>query len=184
MTIVIAALPATELEALALRGVVEVTGHTVELVFVATPDHLYALLAPERPPALLILCAHGADGGLHFGPLADGLGKDLRDGTLPLVCLDGRVRLSGTTVFCTGCSLGTAAAARPFLDGGAAAYIAAADHPEGADMLLAAHHFVHAMVSRGLDAIAACRATTQATADAARLVVHARSAFEAAPHAA
>ena len=161
-TVVIAALPDTGLEAVALRSVLEAAGRTVGLHFIATPDHFRQLIAAQPVPDLLAICGHGADGGLHFGALAEEAGgHELANGFLMPERFAGQVALPGCIVLCTACDSASAALAQAFLQGGARAYIAPEGEPDGGDMLLAAHLVLHGLF-RGLDPPAAVAAANAA----------------------
>lgn len=180
--VVIGVLPDTELEAIALRALLEAGGSGADLAYIATPSHFFALVAREKPPALLILCAHGVDGGWHFGALADEFSDGLVNGVLPPAALAGCVKLAGTTVICTGCDTGAPIFATPFLDGGVTAFVAPTIDPDGSAMLLATHHFVYAMLVAGLDAHAASRAASDALGGVVPLAVHLRTGERAPAH--
>lgn len=172
--IMIASLPDTSLEALALRAFLEAAGRSAELRLIATPDQLYGVLeAPELAPDLLILCAHGCDGGLYFGQLVPELGQNLSpEGFLPPTALGGRVNLPGCAVLCTACDSGAAMLADAFISGGAVAYVGPKGQPEGSDMLLAAQHIVHAFVNQRCSMMSARQAAEQALGTAVQLAFH------------
>ena len=150
-TVVIAALPDGALEALALRSVLEASGHDVHLRFIATPYHFRQLVAAQPVPDMLVICCHGADGGLYIGPVADSVGgHELVNGSLMPECFASHVALRGCTVLCTACDAASATLAQAFLQGGARAYLAPAGEPDGNDMLLAAHVVLHGLL-RGVD---------------------------------
>jgi hypothetical protein len=149
--ILLAVLPDMGLEALALRSVIEASGRSVTLRFIATPPQLFELLdAGRAAPQVLVLHGHGCDGSLYFGPLAPGFGGEvLSDGFLPPEALRGRIALAGTTVICTACESGSGGLGDAFITGGADVFIAPEGEPDGDDMMLAAHCLMHGLL-RGL----------------------------------
>ncbi len=171
-TVLIGVLPDASLEAIAVRAVLEAGGRRVDLRFIATPEQFRQIVAPQPVPDLLVICGHGADGTLHFGPLPDSAGgHELTNGYLAAERFAGHVTLPGCTVLCTACDSATAGLAEAFVKGGAVAYLAPAGEPDGHDMLLAAHHVLHAL-QRGLDAQAAMAVANAALAGALTLRLH------------
>jgi len=178
-TVMIAALPDSGLEAVALRSVLEASGHRVDLRFIATPKQFRQVIAAVPAPELLTICGHGAAGGLHFGSLVTSAGgHELVDGVLMPERFAGDVTLPDCTVLCTACDSGSAALARTFLEGGAKAYIAPAGEPEGGDVLVAAHLVLHGLLS-GRDPETAMAAANAAVAGALSLTLHPREAHAA-----
>lgn len=170
----IVVLPDGALEALALRSVLEAGGGSTDLRFVATPRQLFDMLgAGGATPQLLVLCGHGRDGALFIGALGDGLGGEmLSDGFLPPESFRGRISMRGTTVLCTACNSGMAALASHFIAGGVSAFVGPQDEPDGEDMLLAAHVFLHGIIHRGLSARAATDAAMKAVEGRMALILH------------
>jgi hypothetical protein len=184
-SILLAVLPDTALEALALRSVIEASGRSVTLRFIATPPQLFELLdAGHAAPQVLVLHGHGCDGSLHFGPLAPGLGGEiLSDGFLPPQAVRGRIALAGTTVLCTACESGSGELGDAFIAGGADVFIAPEGEPDGDDMMLAAHCLMHGLI-RGLAANDAANAAMKAVDGRVPLTIRRAPQASEARHAA
>ena len=184
-SILLAVMPDTHLEALALRSVIEAGGRSVTLRFIATPPQLFEVLnAGHAAPQVLVLHGHGCDGSLYFGPLAPGLGGEvLSGGFLPPAALRGRIALAGATVFCTACESGSGELGDAFIAGGANVFIAPEGEPDGDDMLLAAHCLIHGLI-RGRTLTGAASAAMKAVDGRVPLTIreapHSREALHAA----
>lgn len=140
-------------EATMLRALLESLGAVVLLHHPGTPgDILTVLDRSGTDPSLLILSGHGDDDGFVIEEVAEGIGIDLsmlvRPDRLPPSALAGKVHLPGWTVLSTGCRTGSPAMVDVFRNARAAAYIAAADYPDGSDTILFAIHLFYELIVR------------------------------------
>jgi hypothetical protein len=178
--VMIGVLPDGSLEGIALRAVLEATGRSAELHFIATPEQFRQFLGPEVTPNILVICGHGADGHLYFGSLADiAGGAELADGMLPAGAFAQAIVLPGCTVLSTACDSGSEILAHTFLQGGAAAFIAPQGEPEGSDLLIAAHLVLNALLFHKLDACTATEIANKILPHAVTLTVRAGVAHAA-----
>ncbi len=128
-------------EALLLRAILESLGTAVRLHLPGTPEDILACLnQPDNPPPYLIISGHGDQNGLVIGDInPDVTQLKLREGSLPVEAILGKVHLSGTVIFSTACCTGYDAFGKAFIEGGAKAYIASAGYPDGAATPLFVH---------------------------------------------
>ncbi|WP_448950659.1 hypothetical protein [Labrys neptuniae] len=138
-------------EALLLRAILESLDAAVTLHLPGTPgDFLLCLGQGTRAGDLVVLSGHGDANGLVFGEFDPTIDTTcLVEGSLPPGRLAGHVNLPGRCVISTACLTGGEAFAEAFLAGGARAYLAPADYPDGADVPLFLHHFCHGLLQRG-----------------------------------
>ena len=161
---------------MAIRGLLEIMNAVVVLHQPGTPSDFMLLLGQgEDAPDFIVICAHGDENGIVLASFASQIDTTgLIEGSLPATTLFGRVHLPGSVVLSTACSTGLGQFATAFLDGGARAYIAAPDYPEGDDVLLFVHHFFHEILCRASTPEAAY-ARARAYDDAsAKFVLHQR----------
>lgn len=137
-------------EALLLRAILESLGAAVILHLPGTAeDFLKSLGQGEAAPEYVIISGHGDDRGFVFGSFAPDVDASaLTEGSLPASSLRNRVDLPGKVVLSTACRTGTDDFARAFLAGGARAYIAPSDDPDGAAMPLFLHRLFYELLHR------------------------------------
>lgn len=137
-------------EALLIRSVLESLGAVVSLHLIGTPEDFLKVIGQcDAAAPFMIISAHGDENGLVFGDyVADIDTSMLRKGSMPPAALTGCVNLRGKVVVSTACASGAPAWGEAFLSGGAAAYIAPDDYPEGADAALFVHLLFHQMIER------------------------------------
>ncbi|MBV9864939.1 MAG: hypothetical protein JO316_06285 [Abitibacteriaceae bacterium] len=125
-------------EALAIRSVLHDLALNHEARFFGRQDAVLAMLSNQDPAygKYLVLCCHGdKDSNIMLWG----------DESLRPQDLAGKINLPGKVVIATGCSVGRQELATPFLDGGAAAYIAPAGDPEGGTGTIFCTLFFHAL---------------------------------------
>ena len=160
-------------EALMMRAILEHLGAAVDLYQVGTPADFLLVLGQVAPPPYLLICAHGTEAGWEFGEYGDGVDTSLLTGTaLPASALAGRVRLSGCTVISTACLSGSPEMAAAMLSGGAAAYLAPDDYPDGADTGLLLMALFHGLLQRGLTLEAAYGRTVAVDSELSMFKLH------------
>lgn len=137
-------------EALLIRSVLESLGAVVLLHLIGTPeDFLLTLEHTRQDPKFVVICGHGDANGLVFGDYANEVDTSpLIDGSLPATAIAARACLPEAVVLSTACLSGNRRFGQAFLDAGAAAYVAPADYPDGADIALFVHLFFHAVIQR------------------------------------
>lgn len=137
-------------EALLLRAILESLGAAVLLHLPGTPvDVLKCLGQGETAPEYVILSGHGDETGFVLGQFVEEIDTSaLVKGSLPPVNLMNRIKLPGKVVLSTACLTGNEAFARAFLSGGARAYIAPAEYPEGAAIPLFVHGFFYYLLQK------------------------------------
>jgi hypothetical protein len=142
---------ADELEALALRGVLEYWGVRVNIHFVATANQLIQVLDGSLSLAeTIILMCHGVEAGLYLPELAPEFAAQQRyQRAISAANFREFLRLPDKVVINTGCSLGTPDYAAAFLEGGCRVYIGADGDPEGNAALFYALHLFYAHYCQG-----------------------------------
>lgn len=150
-------------EALLIRSILESLNAVTMMHLIGTPnDFLAAVDQGDSAPPYLVISGHGDENGFVMGEFIEEIDiSALKNGSLPAASLHGSVRLPGTVVFSTACESGRPEFANAFLSGGASAYIAAADLPDGADVPLIVHMFFHGLFRLGHDLEAAWRHTVE-----------------------
>lgn len=137
-------------EALALRGVLERFGFTVNLMPIGRPQHLVDVLSSAASSAPhMLLCYHGDERGI----LPEGLAPEVAreepfNDVLTPERLAAFANLPGRVVVGTGCSTGSDAFAHAFLQGSCDAYIAPVGYPEGNAVLLFIVHFYYELAEK------------------------------------
>jgi hypothetical protein len=119
--------------AFALRSVLEYWGMRVHIHIIGSANQLVELLSsPEQRAPWIIIECHGIVEGLALPALAPEIEAAQRyHHSLSASNLRDFLCLPGAMVINTGCSLGTPAFARAFLNAGCQAYIGATDDPDG-----------------------------------------------------
>lgn len=134
--------------AFAQRSVLEYWGMHVHIHFIGSANQLVELLSTpgQRAPWIVLEC-HGIAEGLALPALAPEIEAAQRyHHALSANNLHEFLQLNGAFVINTGCSLGTPAFARAFLDAGCQAYIGATDDPDGNAALFYVLHFFYGLV--------------------------------------
>ena len=137
-------------EAHCIRGLLENLGAAVSMHLLGTPSDLFVVLEQgESAPPFLIISGHGDENGFVFGEFGPEIDTSaLVSGSLPAAAINGHVNLPGKVIVSTACSTGTPEFAAAFTKGGARAYIAPINDPDGPDALLFVHHFFHQCLAR------------------------------------
>lgn len=146
-------------EALLVRSILENLGAAVLLHLIGTPeDFLRVIEQGDAAPRYMVICGHGDANGLIFGEYGDEIGVTSLDrGSMPPKAIAERVKLPGTVVVSTACATGSKAFGGAFLAGGASAYIASPDYPEGDATGLFVHILFHQLLRRGEPPVDALR---------------------------
>jgi hypothetical protein len=134
------------LEAQALRCALEAWNCRVRVQWIGiTTDLVRILGGKELLAENIVLHCHGIDQGLALPELDSSLEKDQPyHGALSPAELREFLRLPDRFVLNTGCGLGTADFAEPFLRAGCKAYIGAMGYPQGSASLFYVLHFFYA----------------------------------------
>jgi hypothetical protein len=139
LPISIVALPDSELEAQAMRAILESLGCAVMIHWIGTPmDFLKVLGQGESAPRYLLVSGHGdEEKGYYLGEYADFIDTSmLRDHYLPADVLAPVINLPGCTVISSACASGVELMGCAFVKTGQIqAYIGYRVYPHGDDML-------------------------------------------------
>lgn len=128
-----------ELEAIALRSVLEVFNCRVEIHWVGSRGQFLDILKNIIPTTnLVILSCHGDAGGMLLMPYEPAVGD---------AELAAAIQLPGRVVLSLGCRTGTPEIAEAFIAGGCHAYIAPTEDIEGNTALLFAIHLFYALAA-------------------------------------
>ncbi len=150
----IVALPNSDLEAQAIRAVLEWLNCVVTIHWVGTPmDFLKVLGQGETAPRYLLISGHGdEDKGYYFGEYADFIDTSmLRDQYMPAEVIAPVVNLPGCTVISSTCAGGVDAMGRAFTHTGRiGAYFGCREYPNGDDMLVYLVHFFYNILRKKL----------------------------------
>lgn len=155
-------------EAMTLRLILESLGAFVSYYPVGTPgDFLAVLSTPNAVASLIIISAHGADGGFHFGDYGPGIDvSTLKDGELGPQVIRTTSNPSLPIILSTACGTGTSDMQQAFLSAGARAFIAPGQQPEARDLPLFVHLFARQLLVRQSNISAAFEAAKTAITDA------------------
>lgn len=152
--ITVAVLPNAELEAQAVRAVLEYLDYAVIVHWIGTPgDFLTVLGQGDTAPRYLVITGHGDENdGFYLGEYADFIDISmLRNHYLPAEAIAPVVNLPGCTVIASACAAGVEKMGRAFSGRGALrAYIACRDYPDGSDMLVFLVNFFHGLMRKHL----------------------------------
>lgn len=150
----IAVLPNADLEAQAMRAVLENLGYVVIVHWIGTPgDFLTVLGQGDGAPRYLLIAGHGDENdGFYLGEYADFIDTSmLRRHYLPAEAIAPVVNLPDCTVIASACAVGVEAMGRAFTGRGTVrAYIACRAYPDGSDMLMFLVSFFHALMRKHL----------------------------------
>lgn len=137
-----------DLASLALRGVLEYLGCRVRLHLIATARQLVDTLSgKETLSRYIVLMGHGVEAGLYLPELTPALeAQQPYHRAISAAGFEEFVRLPGSLVLNTACSLGTPDYASAFLHGGCHHYIGPLDDPDGGAALLYTLHFFYELV--------------------------------------
>jgi hypothetical protein len=164
----IAVLPNADLEAVAVRSVLEALGCEVVIHWIGTPgDFLKVLAQGQSAPSYLLISGHGADGlGFYLGEYGAHIDTSmLSDEHLPPEAIAPVIDLPGCTVISSACATGTEAMANAFINTARLkTYIACSDYPNGSAMLVWLTHFFFSVITKKLtvrDAFERARMVTE-----------------------
>ncbi|MBI4863426.1 MAG: hypothetical protein HY815_24640 [Candidatus Riflebacteria bacterium] len=140
-----------DLEALALRGVLECFGVQVTSHLVGQASDLVRILSGAEPLArYVVISCHGDDRGLILPELHESVDAvQPYRGALSPADLRSFLRLQGCVVVNTGCSLGTPEFVAAFLHAGCAAYCGCSGDPGGDEALVYTVNFFYHHLCRG-----------------------------------
>ncbi|MDW5313386.1 hypothetical protein [Rhizobium sp. PL01] len=134
-----------------IRSILESLGAAVLLHLPGTPgDFLKCLRRDQNDPEYIVLSGHGDENGFVLGEfIAEIDTRSLVDGSLPASALVSEIRLPAKTVISTACMTGTEAFGQAFLAGGAHAYLAPSEFPDGSAVPLFLHGLFYELLQRG-----------------------------------
>lgn len=129
-----------DLEAIAIRSVLEYLGFTVVLRLIGRPNDFIKILQGDETTkisAFLIFCFHGQNGKFVMPKLA----TDIYEASEPKRNFGSEqitqfTKLNGQHIVVTGCTLGNKKLADSFLKANAKSYIGAKKYPEGNSVLI------------------------------------------------
>lgn len=154
LPISIIALPNSDLEAIAVRAILESLGCVVTIHWIGTPgDFLKVLGQGENAPRFLLIAGHGdEEKGYYLGEYADFIDTSmLRDHYMPADVIAPIINLPGCTVVSSACAGGVEPMGRAFVNTGQIdAYIGCRVYPNGDDMLIYLANFFHGILRKKL----------------------------------
>jgi hypothetical protein len=142
---------ASDIEAFALRSALEWWQAQVTLHLPGMANDVVRILGgQERLSEYVVLTCHGNERGFILPELVEELESEQPyHGELTPSNLGEFLSLPGKVVVNTGCALGTAEFAKPFLRAGVRAYIGAVDYPDGDSVLFYTLHLFYGLLHHG-----------------------------------
>lgn len=136
-----------DLEAVALRSVLECFDFTVRMHYVATSGQLVRTLGDEDATSgNVVLMCHGGEEGLLLPELAGEVAAEQPyAGVMTAADFRSFLRLPGRLVINTGCLLGRQEYADAFLDAGCRSYVGPIDYVEAYASLFYVLHFLYGL---------------------------------------
>lgn len=169
LSVSIAALNNSDLEANAIRALLEALGCVVTIHWIGTPeDFLKVLSQGQTAPPYLLIAGHGdEENGFYFGEYAPFIDTSmLREQHLPAEAIAPVVNLPGCAVISSACWSGIEALGRAFTNGGnIKAYIGCRSAPRGEDMIVFLVNFFHNIMRKKLSDHEAWQKAVNATDD-------------------
>jgi hypothetical protein len=150
-----------DLEAYAIRAVVECFGYLTRLYPVGKPSDLVGILSGKQALAenILISC-HGRNGRILLDEIAPKIAaRERYHNSIGASEVREFTELNGQTVLCTGCDTGRRSLAQAFLSCGAGTFIAPSGCPLGSEAVMFAVEFYFCRGVRKLDEERAWRDT-------------------------